>query len=132
MTRKDSVYVVSLISETVDKKRDDIVDFCVNLIRIPSVTGDEKEIQKFVAGHLTNIGLEVNTWEPDTLKMKDHPEYIDTGKNYVNRPNVVGVHRGRGGKSLLLNGHTDVVTPEPVNKWSHHPWGAEISHGKIY
>jgi len=123
---------VTLISEAVNGRKNEIIDFCRDLIKIPSISGDEGDIQKFVAEHLRNMGLEVRVWEPDISKMKDHPEYVDTGKDYVNRPNVVGIYKGRGGRSLLLNGHTDVVTPEPLNKWTHDPWGAELSEGRIY
>lgn len=132
MENKDNQNLVSLISDKVDKKRDNIVNFCRDLIKIPSVTGDETEIQKVIAEHLKKMGLEVNVWDPDPSKMKDHPEYIDTGKDYEERPNVVGVYKGNGGRNLILNGHTDVVTPEPINKWEHDPWGAEISQGRIY
>ncbi|MCK5094995.1 MAG: M20/M25/M40 family metallo-hydrolase, partial [Spirochaetes bacterium] len=123
---------VTLISEAVNGRKNEIIDFCRDLIKIPSISGDEGDIQKFVAEHLRNMGLKVRVWEPDISKMKDHPEYVDTGKDYTNRPNVVGIHKGRGGRSLLLNGHTDVVTPEPLNKWTHDPWGAELSEGRIY
>jgi len=121
-----------LINRAVDDRRDEIVNFCQNLIRIPSVTGKEKRIQEYVAEHLKSMGLEVKVWNPDITRMKDHPGYVDTGKDYINRPNVVGIYRGGGGSSLIINGHSDVVTPEPLEKWSHHPWGAEIYENKIY
>jgi acetylornithine deacetylase len=132
MKRNGKQGIAALIGEKVERKKEDIIDFLRNLIRIPSITGDEKAIQEFVSRHLVSMGLEVKAWEPDVSKMKDHPEYIDTGKGYANRPNVVGVYKGQGGRSLLLNGHTDVVTPEPVKKWEYNPWGAEISQGRIY
>ncbi len=122
----------ALIRKTVDTRKDEIVEFCRNLIRIPSVTGDEEKVQEFVARHLKKMALETRVWEPNISKMKDHPEYLDTGKGYRNRPNVVGIHRGKGGRSLLLNGHTDVVTPEPIHRWTHDPWGAEIVGNRIY
>ena len=31
-----------------------------------------------------------------------------------------------------MNGHVDVVSPEPVSEWKHPPWGAEIDHGKLF
>ncbi|GAI43005.1 unnamed protein product, partial [marine sediment metagenome] len=130
--QRDILNPVRLISETVDRRKNEIIDFCRDLIRIPSLTGEEKKVQEFVAKHLKDIGLEVKVWEPDLAKMKSHPGYVDLGKDYVNRPNVVGIYKGKEGRSLILNGHTDVVTPEPLKKWSHDPWGGEISGGKIY
>lgn len=130
--QKDISNLARWIDRKVEEKREEIVRLCCDLIRIPSVTGKEGKIQEFVAGYLEKMGLEVKTWDPDILTLKKHSGYIDTGQAYKGRPNVVGVYRGNGGKSLLLNGHTDVVTPEPVEKWSHNPWGAEIAGGNIY
>lgn len=121
-----------LIGETVERNKESIVEFFRDLLKIPSVTGDEKKVQKFIEKHLKKMRLEVKVWEPNKSKMKDHPEYVDTGTGYGGRPNVVGIYRGKGGRSLLLNGHTDVVTPEPLKKWEHDPWGAEIDQGKIF
>jgi acetylornithine deacetylase len=36
-----------------------------------------------------------------------------------------------GGKSLILNGHSDVVSPNG-QKWIHGPWSAKIENGKMY
>lgn len=47
--------------------------------------------------------------------------------------NVVGYLTGSGGgHSLLLNGHVDVVPAEPLDHWTHDPWGGEIEDGRMY
>jgi succinyl-diaminopimelate desuccinylase len=49
------------------------------------------------------------------------------------RPNVIAVLEGHGpGRTLLLEGHTDVVTPGDVSAWSHDPFGAEVVDGRLY
>jgi len=131
--RKNLSNLANVINKKVEEKKEEIVEFCRALIKIPSVTGEEGKIQEFVAEHLKKMGLEVKMWDLDISKIKTHPGYVDTGKRYKGRPNVVGICKGEGkGRSLILNGHTDVVTPEPVRKWSHDPWGAEVLKGKIY
>ena len=35
-------------------------------------------------------------------------------------------------KSIILNGHIDVVSPEPVDRWRHDPWGGEIEEKRLY
>jgi acetylornithine deacetylase len=133
MIEKNFSHLARVISKKVERKKEEIVGFCRDLIRIPSVSGEEKEVQEFVAGYLRKMGLEVKMWDPDVSKMREHPGYVDTGADYKGRPNVVGIYRGKGkGRSLILNGHTDVVTPEPVKKWSYYPWGAEVFDNKIY
>ena len=82
-------------------------------------------------------------WIPEydmPLKTKDVFKYndlidsnFDKIKSYKDRPNVIGILKGNGsGKSLILNGHIDVVTVEPIEKWKHDPWAAEIEEGKIF
>ncbi len=77
-----------------------LADLAARLVAIDSTNPDlvpggagEGEIARFVAGWLERAGLEVTV------------EDAAPG-----RPNVVGIARGRGGgRSLLLNAHTDVV-----------------------
>jgi acetylornithine deacetylase len=52
---------------------------------------------------------------------------------FAGRPNVAGVLRGAGGgRSLVLNGHIDVVSPEPVADWATDPWEPAIRDGRMY
>jgi len=47
--------------------------------------------------------------------------------DFKDRPNLVGVSKGTGnGRSLILNGHIDVIPVEPLGKLEKDPWGAEI------
>jgi len=81
-------------------------------------------------------------WQHDLIlpyqNLPTYKELIETGKvevlNYKDRQNVVGTWKGsgNGGKSLILNGHIDTVTVEPVNEWTHDPYGAEIIEGKMF
>src|SRR4029453_7329199 len=50
------------------------------------------------------------------------------------RPNVIGTlgEKSAGRKSLLLEGHTDVVTEGDPREWSWPPFGAELADGRIY
>jgi succinyl-diaminopimelate desuccinylase len=50
------------------------------------------------------------------------------------RPNVIGSlgEKRPGQKSLLLEGHTDVVTEGDPAEWSHSPFGADLVDGRIY
>jgi len=79
--------------------RDYVVRLLKKLIEIQSVNpyveggAGEAEISNFIADHLESIGMEVNT-----------QDVVD------DRFNVIGVLGGRGGgRSLMMNGHTDTV-----------------------
>ncbi|MEI6875644.1 MAG: M20 family metallopeptidase, partial [Spirochaetota bacterium] len=45
---------------------------------------------------------------------------------------IVTIDSGRPGPCLMLEGHTDVVSEGNRASWSHDPFGAEISEGRIY
>lgn len=117
----------------VDSQREEIVELLKKLVRIPSVTGDEGEIQNYIAGYFREMGLEVDVWESDWEELKKHPEYVPVTRGYEGRPNVVCVLKGTGGgKSLLLNGHTDTVPNGPPDAWEHGPLSADLADGRLY
>jgi acetylornithine deacetylase len=80
---------------------------------------------------MANIGLDVDMWETDWEELRKHPGYRPVQRGYEGRPNLVATLKGvGGGRSLLLNGHTDVI---PVGEgWSDDPWSATIRNGRIY
>jgi acetylornithine deacetylase len=51
---------------------------------------------------------------------------------YAGRRSLVGVLGGGSGRSLLLNGHVDVVSAEPVAHWTRDPWGGEVEGDRLY
>ena len=59
----------------VDEKQDEIIEALQTLVRIPSRTGEEGEIQKVQAVTFKQMGLEVDVWEPDIKELFDkYPE----------------------------------------------------------
>ena len=103
------------------------------MIAIPSVTGDEAKIQKFLSDYLAKLGLNVDMWETDWEELKKHPAYRPVDRGYEGRPNIVATLKGSGGgRSLLLNGHTDVIPVGGGEGWSDNPWSATIKNGRIY
>ena len=121
------------VLEHIEKRRMSIVEFLRMLIAIPSVTGDEFQIQKFIAKKLKGMGLQVDMWEPDITELKKHPAYLPPDRGYENRPNVVGIYKGiGGGRSLLFNGHVDVIPSGPADAWKHLPWSGEMEGSRLY
>lgn len=100
----------------------DVVSLLQDLVRIPSVYNpevpgqNEERVADYVAAFLRNLGAEV------------HVEEVAPG-----RPNVIGLIRGtRPGPCLLLEAHSDVVTPGDPAGWTHAPFGAEIVGRRLY
>lgn len=117
--------------------QDKLVKFIQDLVRIPSISGKEEEIQKFIYKKLTDLDLEPKFIYPDIETLRKSDDYFKTTSftkfGYKNRPNVVGIFKGTGnGRSICLNGHIDVVSPEPVEQWNYDPWGGEKDDDFIY
>jgi acetylornithine deacetylase len=121
------------IVATIDQDKDKSVKFLQQMIAIPSVTGDEGKIQAFLNDYLKKIGLTVDMWESSWEELKKHPGYIPVERGYEGRPNIVATWKGTGGgRSILLNGHTDVIPVGNGEGWSDNPWSAKIKDGRIY
>lgn len=121
------------ILDTVDANKDKAIKFLQDIVAIPSVTGDEGKIQVFLNAYLKKIGLDVDMWESNWEELKKHPGYIPVAQGYEGRPNIVATWKGKGGgRSLLLNGHTDVIPVGNGEGWSDNPWSAKVKEGRIY
>lgn len=118
----------------IDENWESEVDFLRELVKRPSTLGNEAEIQNYIAGTLDAMGLAVDVWEIDHGQIAKQKGYSPVEWSYEGRPVVAGTWRAseRGGRSLILNGHIDVVPAGPANQWSYDPWGGEISAGKMY
>ena len=121
------------VLDGVDKRREELIDVLSKLVKIPSVVGDEGKAQKAVTQLYKEAGLKVIRFQADHEKIKDHEAFVESDLPYENRPNIIGIKLGDDrSKSLILNGHIDVVSPEPISQWTHDPWGADIIDGKLY
>lgn len=117
----------------VDARQDDLIAFLQRIVRIPSVTGNEGDVQTEIAATMTGLGLEVDHWEPTPEELAPHARDVGLIDSLAGRPNVVGTLRGAGGgKSLILNAHIDVVEAGEAERWTHPPFAAEIHDGKLY
>jgi len=117
----------------IEQNRNIIVGFLQDLIRIPSVTGEEGPIQQFIAGRLKEMGLTVDVFEPDLASLRKHPAFVEVSRGYEGRPNVVGLLKGAGGgKSLLFNGHVDVIPAGAPESWQHASWSGDEADGRVY
>jgi acetylornithine deacetylase len=104
-----------------------------NLVRLPSTQGNEREAQLLVAGKLSEMNLTVEVWEPNGETLAAHPFFCSTRDRFTGSPNVVGVMQGSGGgRSIILNGHIDVVPAGDPGQWEQDPFSGEMKDGKLY
>ncbi|MGV3651401.1 MAG: succinyl-diaminopimelate desuccinylase [Devosia sp.] len=88
------------------------------LVRAPSVTPETAGVLDILEKALTALGFSV-----------ERPVFSGDGSYTVE--NLFAI-RDRGGKRLLLAGHTDVVPPGDLEKWTRDPFSGAISDGVLY
>ncbi|WP_017378551.1 M20 family metallopeptidase [Paenisporosarcina sp. TG-14] len=109
-------------NETYLRDREAVINLTRELVQIPSVyreddpNGNETKVALFVAQYLRDIGIDT------------YVEEVVPG-----RPNVIGViDSKKPGKTLLFEGHTDVVTEGDSYAWKFDPFSAHIEDGRMY
>jgi acetylornithine deacetylase len=129
----DKAKVQEEISGRVENLLEEEVDFLSRLISFKSLVGQEGPAQQFYGEACRDLGLEVEYFEAEKEKIKSHPGYIEIGIDYAGRPNVIARTSGAGkGRSLILNGHIDVVSAEPQSLWSGDPWQARREGHRLF
>jgi acetylornithine deacetylase len=100
------------------------VNFTEDLIRFPSLRGQEHTCQDFLFDQLKQRGFAMDRWSIEVADIETHPGFSPVKVDYSNAINVVGTHRPREetGKSLILNGHVDVVPVGPLDMWTKPPF----------
>ena len=90
-----------------------LISFCQDLIRTPSLSGQEEQVAKLIQSTMLEQGFD--------------EAIIDRYGS------VLGcIHGSRPGKNILLDGHIDTVDISDRARWIHDPYGAEIEDGKLY
>jgi len=127
----------------IDDHQGELIEYLRKLISFKTVTpasggkaeGDDyKEFQDFVYKTLQEMGFTLDMWEVEASTLENFPgSGVDPERDLSNMPVVVGELKGSGkGKSLILNGHYDVVPVGVIENWSHDPFKGEIEDNKIY
>ena len=122
------------LNAAVEAHRDEYVALLADLVRCPSTLGNEKPAQERLLKHVTSMGLDGELWDLDIAALEKDNRFVAVDRNYKDRPNLIATlpPEGNGGRCLVLNGHIDVVSPEPIDWWKNDPWGAEIKDGCMY
>lgn len=112
----------------------DQIAFTEELVRKPSVRGQEHTAQDFLFTELKARGYAMDRWAIDVASIEDHPGFAPVSVPYDNAINVVATHRPREekGRSLILNGHVDVVPTGPLDMWDHNPYTPHIEGDWLY
>ena len=121
------------IETTVADLSAELVSFVADLVRVRSVPGEEGAAQDLVRRKLESLDLEVREVNADDVRgLEDHPEYVEPEASYDDRPNLLATREGSGdGRSLLFNGHVDVVPEGDREAWSFDPVAGRVEDGRL-
>jgi acetylornithine deacetylase len=117
----------------IDRLREPITAFLQRLVQFPSLPGQEQEAQHFIAQKLRGLGAEVEILRSDFAQLQHHPAFCDDGVPFDDRLNVIGRWPGTGGgRSLILNGHMDVVPVGNLQLWKYPPFSGAVEDGWVH
>ncbi len=116
-------------------------DLLLALVDTPTVLGNEEPGQQVMAQAFAELGLQPLDVPMDAAALGAHPAAAPFDWEVGGKRNVVATwgpeesgHPSEpgGGRSLILNGHVDVVSPEPVSQWRVPPFTAVREGDWIY
>lgn len=116
------------ILDSVAEGFDAQLGFTTDLMRHPSLRGQEHTAQHAFYDALAERGYEMDRWAIDVSEIESHPGFSPVKVDYENALNVVGTHHPTEvkGRSLILNGHIDVVPTGPLEMWTRPPFEPHI------
>jgi acetylornithine deacetylase len=121
------------LNDWLTSNRENGIELLQRLVQAKSTQGNEKEVQGIVIEELTRMGLKVDVWEPNGKELAKNPYFASTKDDFCGSPNVVGVLKGCGnGRSIILNGHVDVVPEGNHEQWEYEPYSGKVVAGRMY
>jgi acetylornithine deacetylase len=107
-----------------------------DIVRFPSRRGQEAPLQDWLARDFAARGYAVDRFSLADVPLAAHPKASPMDRiDPAGSLQVVATRRaaaGAGGRSLILQGHIDVVPEGPVEMWTHPPFAATIRDGWMY
>lgn len=114
----------SVVAAAVRARQEWAVVTLTGWVRLASVLGAEQPAQDYAASLYERLGLAVRREAIDVDAIRDLPGFGPVDWSYEGRYNVVGLHDpgANEARTLVVNGHVDVVSPEPLALWSSPPF----------
>lgn len=130
-----SAETVTAITKSVADGFDEQIAYTQKLIRFGGQRGEESEAQSWVFQQYADRG-----WNPTKIDMNEGElsKHVGAGKfspTHSHAPIVIGTHKPKGeakGRSLILNGHIDVVPLGPTDMWAADPYSGLIEGDRLY
>jgi acetylornithine deacetylase len=126
--------VVAAVAE----RRDELVALAVELIGHDTTAGaggGERALQEALATRLQAVGAAVDLWVPEDAVVAGSRQ-VPSGFTFAGRPQLAArfapAATANGGRSLLFNGHIDVVPSGDPGSWTTPPLQAQVRDGRLH
>lgn len=124
------------ITDAVAKNFDKELAFIQKVIQYGGQRGEEAAIQDEIYNQYTSRGYATTRLNMDPEALSKQPGAGKVSAQHSKAPVVVGVLEPKssksGGKSLILNGHIDVVPTGPEELWTHDPYSGIVEGDWLY
>ncbi len=110
-----------------------VVDFTKEMVKQYAVLNQETGVLDTVERQLKELHLPVQQVPIDSAHLGKHPLFAPVEWTYDKKYNLVSaLNPGAEGKSLVLNGHLDVVSASPESMWTRPPNAPWEKDGWLY
>lgn len=122
------------IVDAVDRAFDEQVQFTRELLCLPSLRGQESAAQDMLEARMRALGLDIDRWTLDPEEIATHPGAGAVDVPYDTTEVVVGSLPAADddARSLILNGHVDVVPVGDVAQWAREPFDPIVEGDWLY
>lgn len=122
------------IRDAVDARFEDQVTTTKEFVAIPSLRGAEGPCQDMMNALLRERGYEVDDWHINVDDLKDLRGFGPVEHDFSRARTVVGTYRPAHdrGRSLILQGHCDVVPTGLLDMWQTPPFAPVVRDGWLY
>ena len=126
--------LVDKLRAAVDRNFEDQVAFLADMVKFRSLRGQEGPLQVWMAERLAERGYKVDRFSLADVDLMSHPKAAPMdGIDLAGSRQVVATYDGGGGgRSLILQGHIDVVPEGPADLWEEPPFAATVRDGWMF
>jgi acetylornithine deacetylase len=124
----------SEILTAVESSEAELTALLATLVRFPSLLGEEASAQDYLEGLFQGMGLRTLRFAVHDDELAHLPGFSPVTGHWQRHDNVVATHRPREsrGRSLILNGHIDVVPVGADELWTVPPFVPVVKDGRLY
>ncbi|MGY4800004.1 ArgE/DapE family deacylase [Teichococcus aerofrigidensis] len=130
-----SAALLDRLRKAVDDRFEEEVGFLSDLVRFPSLRGREAPLQDWMARQMAARGYAVDRFTIAETPLASHEKASPMIEvDPAGSVQVVAACRAENptGRSLILQGHIDVVPEGPLEMWTHPPYAGVVQDGWLY